>query len=135
MDLVSSVRRTRASRRVAQRVALVALAATAVSTVGCSRDASDASRVSGVPVAAYPVTGPIDILGPDGRGVDGDLSSPAGVLDEDLTRAIEKALTLDRKAAAALGARFTWEAATDQFLGAVENAAGQSEAAQKLEPA
>ncbi|MCB2059597.1 MAG: glycosyltransferase family 1 protein [Novosphingobium sp.] len=90
---------------------------------------------SGVPVAAYPVTGPIDILGPDGRGVDGDLSSPAGVLDEDLTRAIEKALTLDRKAAAALGARFTWEAATDQFLGAVENAAGQSEAAQKLEPA
>lgn len=64
MDLVSSVRRTRASRRVAQRVALVALAATAVSTVGCSRDASDASRVSGVPVAAVDdaaTTSPLEV--------------------------------------------------------------------------
>lgn len=90
---------------------------------------------SGVPVAAYPITGPIDILGPDGCGVDRELQSPAGALDDDLTSAIEAALRLDRKAAAQLGARFTWEAATDQFLNAVEGAACQDEPEPGLEPA
>ncbi len=69
---------------------------------------------SGCPVAAYPVAGPIDILGPDGAG--------AGALDEDLAAAIRRALQLDRKDAAALGARFSWEVATDQFLDAIERA-------------
>ncbi|MCB2073399.1 MAG: glycosyltransferase family 1 protein [Novosphingobium sp.] len=90
---------------------------------------------SGVPVAAYPVTGPIDILGADGCGIDGDLVAPAGVLDDDLTGAIEGALRLDREAAKALGARFTWEAATDQFLSAVEGAVRLGEPERGLEPA
>jgi glycosyltransferase involved in cell wall biosynthesis len=78
---------------------------------------------SGVPVAAYPVTGPIDILGPGGRGVDGDLPAPAGAVGEDLGAAIASALACGRADAARLGARYSWEAATDQFACALEGAA------------
>ena len=73
----------------------------------------------GVPVAAYPVTGPIDILGPQGRGADNDMPATIGVVDEDLDFAITKALTLDRTAAAVFGARFSWQRATDQFIDAI----------------
>ena len=75
---------------------------------------------AGVPVAAFPVTGPIDIIGPDGRGVDTRTTGPAGVLDEDLEQAIGRALMLRREDAASLGAQFSWERATDQFLHAME---------------
>ncbi len=77
---------------------------------------------SGVPVAAYPVTGPIDIIGKDGLGLDGDLASPAGALDDDLGQAVTAALAMDRNAAAELGARYSWERATDQFIGALTRA-------------
>lgn len=73
----------------------------------------------GVPVAAYPVPGPIDILGHDGLGTDGDLPGPAGALDERLETAIARALTADREIAARLGARFSWDHATDQFERAI----------------
>ncbi|MFT4027032.1 MAG: glycosyltransferase family 1 protein [Novosphingobium sp.] len=76
----------------------------------------------GVPVAALPVPGPLDILGPAGRGVDGDFPATVGALDHDLTVAIQRSLTLDRQAAAIFGARFSWEAATDQFLAAIHGA-------------
>ena len=62
----------------------------------------------GTPVAAYPVTGPLDVLKP---GV--------GVMDEDLDTAIAKALALDRAACAAYGSSFTWEASARQFLKAL----------------
>ena len=64
------------------------------------------SLASGVPVAAYPVTGPVDILGrhPD-----------AGVLNNDLQLAALAALDCSPEAALALGRSFTWEAATQQF--------------------
>jgi len=62
----------------------------------------------GTPVAAYPVTGPLDVLKP---GV--------GVMDEDLDTAIAQALTLDRAACAAYGQSFTWEASARQFLKAL----------------
>ncbi|MDE8650157.1 glycosyltransferase family 4 protein [Novosphingobium album (ex Liu et al. 2023)] len=81
---------------------------------------------SGVPVAGYPVTGPIDILGPDGLGPDGDLPAPAGVLDPDLATAVRGALALDRAAATRLGRQFSWERATDQFQGAIETALAES---------
>lgn len=63
---------------------------------------------SGVPVAAFPVTGPIDVLKP---GV--------GVMDDDLDTAIAAALTLDRAACRAYGRTFTWEASARQFLEAL----------------
>lgn len=77
---------------------------------------------SGTPVAAYPVPGPVDILGRDGRGDGGDLTGPAGALDDDLAGAIARALEMDGADAARLGARYAWSAATDQFLAAVETA-------------
>ena len=59
----------------------------------------------GVPVAAYPVTGPIDVVA---NGV-------TGVLGEDLREAALAALQLDRVACREHALRYTWEAATHQF--------------------
>jgi glycosyltransferase involved in cell wall biosynthesis len=76
----------------------------------------------GVPVAALSVPGPLDILGANGRGVDGAFPATVGALDHDLARAIGRSLQLDRQAAAIFGARFSWSAATDQFLTAIHGA-------------
>jgi glycosyltransferase involved in cell wall biosynthesis len=62
----------------------------------------------GTPVAAFPVSGPLDVL-----------SAASGVMDEDLTRAIAGALLLDRQTCAAAGRGFTWDASTRQFLTAL----------------
>ena len=64
----------------------------------------------GVPVAAFPVPGPIDVIEP---GV-------TGVLHEDLALAVRSALTLDRGVCAQRAAEFTWDAATAQFLAGLE---------------
>ncbi|AKR56240.1 GDP-mannose-dependent alpha-mannosyltransferase [Devosia sp. H5989] len=64
---------------------------------------------SGVPVAAYPVAGPVDIL----------TDAAAGALDEDLEAAVTRALTLSREAARQHAARFTWAAAAEQFRSAL----------------
>ena len=61
----------------------------------------------GLPVAAYPVTGPIDVVG----------GSKAGVLDEDLGKAAKAALKISRKAARKHAETFSWAAATDIFAG------------------
>lgn len=63
---------------------------------------------SGVPVAAYPVQGPIDIVTPE-----------TGCLDEDLDTAIAGALGKDRAACAAYGRSFSWERAAAEFRGAL----------------
>lgn len=69
----------------------------------------------GVPVAAYPVPGPLDILGPDNRGMHGS-SRPIGALDEDLGKAVTAALRASRKAAAAEALHYSWETCTKKFL-------------------
>lgn len=69
---------------------------------------------SGVPVAAYPVTGPIDIIE---QGV-------TGVVDADLGRAVEAALQLPRgRAIEAAAGAFTWKRAARMFLDNVEDVA------------
>ncbi len=60
----------------------------------------------GLPVAAYPVTGPRDVIG----------DSRAGVLHEDLRTACLGALELRREDAVARAGLFTWRAATEQFF-------------------
>lgn len=61
---------------------------------------------SGLPVAAYPVQGPRDVV-----------TDPAvGCLDEDLGRAVATALTLDRGACRAFAERQSWDASAQQFL-------------------
>lgn len=62
----------------------------------------------GTPVAAFPVPGPLDVLGPQ-----------AGAMDEVLEQAIARALVLDRAACLAHGRSFGWEASADQFLAAL----------------
>ncbi|MFN4221351.1 MULTISPECIES: glycosyltransferase family 1 protein [Novosphingobium] len=86
----------------------------------------------GLPVAAYPVPGPLDVIGIAGRGPDANLPMTVGALDEDLSIAIAKALQCDRLGAAVQGARYNWDRATDQFLAAVTEAV---EPARAPEPA
>ena len=70
---------------------------------------------SGLPVAAYPVPGPSDILGADARGVHGGRRRIGGI-DQRLAVAVQRALTADRVAAAAEARHYSWEACTDRFL-------------------
>ena len=90
---------------------------------------------SGLPVAAFPVSGPLDIVGRQGRGVADDMPFTVAALDDDLSAAIKAALRLDRSAAAVFGARFTWERATEQFLAAIRNASHRPATERELEPA
>ncbi len=63
----------------------------------------------GTPVAAYPVTGPVDVL-----------TDPAsGAMNADLGVAVQEALTLSRAAACAHAATFTWAHCADQFESAL----------------
>jgi glycosyltransferase involved in cell wall biosynthesis len=66
----------------------------------------------GLPVAAYPVPGPRDVVS------DGE----SGVLDEDLQRAVHGALQLDRAACRRHALEHTWERATAQFCSYLEPA-------------
>jgi glycosyltransferase involved in cell wall biosynthesis len=74
---------------------------------------------SGVPIAAFPVQGPMDIIGRDGRGPNNQLERPVGMLDEDLSRAICCAQSLSKTDAAAFGRTFSWSSCTDQFVDAL----------------
>jgi glycosyltransferase involved in cell wall biosynthesis len=60
----------------------------------------------GLPVAALPAPGPLDVIGDSG----------AGVISEDLRGAAIAALRIDRSLCRRHGESFTWERATDQFL-------------------
>ena len=66
----------------------------------------------GVPVAAYPVMGPLDIIADSG----------AGVLDADLRAAALAALKIPREVARAHALTFSWEESTRRFLLNVERA-------------
>jgi glycosyltransferase involved in cell wall biosynthesis len=59
----------------------------------------------GVPVAAYPVTGPIDVV-QDGV---------TGALDKDLAAAAVRALSVDPQACRAAALRSSWDACTREF--------------------
>jgi glycosyltransferase involved in cell wall biosynthesis len=66
----------------------------------------------GVPIAAYPVPGPIDIV----------RSGETGFLGEDLRQAALDALGLDREKCRAAALSYTWEACTEQFVAYIEAA-------------
>ncbi|MEM1409699.1 MAG: glycosyltransferase, partial [Pseudomonadota bacterium] len=67
----------------------------------------------GVPVAAYPVRGPIDILG--------EAPPETGCLDEDLKKAILTALERgDPEICRAHAENFSWEAGARQFIANLE---------------
>lgn len=64
------------------------------------------AMASGLPVAAYPVSGPIDIIP----------GSKSGVVDEDLRKACLEALELKPEDAISHAKTYSWEAVTDVFF-------------------
>jgi glycosyltransferase involved in cell wall biosynthesis len=60
----------------------------------------------GTPVAAFPVEGPLDVVG----------DSAGGVLDADLKAAALRALELPRSGPLARARQFDWQAVCEQFL-------------------
>jgi glycosyltransferase involved in cell wall biosynthesis len=71
----------------------------------------------GTPVAAYPVSGPLDVL-----------DDSSGAMDADLETAIAAALRLDRGDCLARARAFSWQASADQFLAALAPRRDASEA-------
>ena len=67
------------------------------------------SMACGTPVAAFPVPGPIDVVGQSG----------GGVLHGDLREACLRALHLPRDAVRRHAEQFSWRAATEQFFDAL----------------
>ena len=63
------------------------------------------SLAAGTPVAAYPVTGPLDVIG----------KAPVGALDADLRAACLRALHVDRSVCRAHAERFSWAACARRF--------------------
>jgi glycosyltransferase involved in cell wall biosynthesis len=68
------------------------------------------AMATGTPVAAYPVDGPLEVLGAAEGGMAG------GVLDADLRYAWFRTLTIPRHEARARALNFSWEQASRQFL-------------------
>jgi glycosyltransferase involved in cell wall biosynthesis len=61
---------------------------------------------SGIPVAAFPVRGPVDVIASD----------KVGKLDEDLKKAVAKALQLDAKDCRNYAFNYSWANCTEQFF-------------------
>ena len=73
----------------------------------------------GVPVAAYPVTGPLDIVE---EGI-------TGSLDHDLKKAIDKALQINRENCTKNAEKYTWRNVAKQFISSLASikSAGSAE--------
>ncbi len=69
---------------------------------------------SGTPVAAFPVTGPLDVIG----------GHPVGALDTDLRAACLRALALDRAACRAHAEGYSWAACARRFRDSLVPVAG-----------
>ena len=68
------------------------------------------SMACGTPVAAFPVTGPIDVIGRSG----------GGAMHADLREACLQALAIPREKARQRAEQFSWSAATGQILNALQ---------------
>lgn len=77
----------------------------------------------GTPIAGFPVAGPLDIVGREGRGPTSDLEQPVGALSENLQSAILEAIKCRPTDAARYGRTFSWQRCTDQFESALQSAA------------
>ncbi len=77
---------------------------------------------SGVPVAAFPVPGPLDVIGDSG----------VGCLDDDLKHAALRALEISSSACRNYALNFTWTRCAELF---VENLCPIDRGAQLLSPA
>jgi len=64
------------------------------------------SMACGIPVAAYPVTGPVDVIQ---NGIN-------GYVDDDLQIAVEEALKVDPESCRRFAEQYSWEQSTEQFV-------------------
>jgi glycosyltransferase involved in cell wall biosynthesis len=65
----------------------------------------------GVPVATYPVEGPLDVI----------KNGTNGWMDEDLQTAVTSALEVDRESCRQFAEGYSWEACTQQFLSLIQS--------------
>ncbi len=70
------------------------------------------AMASGLPIAAYPVMGPADVVRPD----------VSGILDDNLATAVRQALMLDRASVRREAMSFSWDHAAHVFLANLERA-------------
>ena len=80
---------------------------------------------SGVPVAAFPVTGPSDVIG----------NAPVAVLNEDLQAACVQALGLSREACRDFALRHGWETSARVFVDNIRNARKSGRAGRRVSSA
>ena len=73
------------------------------------------AMASGLPAAAFPVTGPLDVIGQSG----------AGALSNNLREACLAALEIPRERARAHALTFSWRESARQFLGHIADARGE----------
>jgi glycosyltransferase involved in cell wall biosynthesis len=71
---------------------------------------------SGLPIAAFPVTGPKDVVA----------DNPIGVLNQDLRTACLEALKISREACRSFALQYSWENSARQFIGHVRKVAANS---------
>jgi glycosyltransferase involved in cell wall biosynthesis len=79
---------------------------------------------SGVPVAAFPVTGPRDVIG----------SAKVGVLSEDLRSACLSALVISSQACLEFAASHTWEASARAFINNISDVRTELEPGLQIAP-
>ena len=65
------------------------------------------AMASGLPVASYPVTGPLDVIGDSG----------AGIMNDNLAEAVDAAMNITPELCRAHALTYSWQDATGQFLG------------------
>src|SRR5712664_2906169 len=78
---------------------------------------------SGLPVAAFPVTGPRDVIG----------SAPVGALNEDLRIACLAAVTISPQACLEFAKRHTWEASARAFVENITNVRAEEPKSEALQ--
>ncbi len=76
----------------------------------------------GVPVAGYPVAGPLDVVGHDGKGPGAIYAGKVGAVDEDLAIAVSNAARCSAKDCQAAARLYDWENTVDQFVSALTDA-------------
>jgi len=75
---------------------------------------------SGVPIAAFPVTGPKDVIG----------NNPIGVLSDNLRAACLAALQVSRDACRGFALNCSWDVSANQFIGHLRNVAAKRKPAE-----
>ncbi len=70
----------------------------------------------GVPVAGYPVPGPLDVVGAQGHGTVAEFIQPVGALDHDLSQAVERAQRARPDDCRRYALHYGWPACAARFV-------------------